>query len=180
MMYGSTRSSRRAFTLLETALATAIVGIGIVASMRLFAALTQQNHASNQMTTAMMLTEHIREAMIGLSFNDPGTGRTYFGPEVGETLATYDDVDDFDGSTFNPPINSLRQPVGGLGQFSQVISVWPVYMNNLRTNSNESAPDLPKTSYQGAVRVRVRVLYRATAGDNPAEVYRTSWIRVDN
>lgn len=173
-------SRRRGFTLIEAALATAIIGLGLVSGIRLFAACTQQNHASNRMTIAMLLATNIHEAMIGLSFNDPSTGTTHFGPEAGETLQTWDDVDDFDGSTFNPPINSQRQSLGELGQYSQLVTVWPVLMNNLRTNSNEAVPDLPKSSYQGAVRVRVRVLYRALPSQTPEEVYRTSWIRVDN
>jgi len=103
-----------------------------------------------------------------------------FGPESGETLATADDVDDFDGQTFSPPINSQRQTLSDLSQYSQVVSVWPVFANDLSTNSNESDPDLPQSSYQGAVRVRVRVMFRRTATDTPTEIYQSSWIRMDN
>jgi hypothetical protein len=87
-------------------------------------------------------------------------------------------VDDFDGAVFNPPIDSFRQPIPELTQYTQVVSVWPVFLNNLRSNSDESNPDLPKTSYQGAVRVRVRILHQSAGA--PTEVYRTSWIRLDN
>ena len=177
---------RRGFTLIEAGLATVIVGIALVATFRLFAACTQQNAGANRMTTAMMLAENVHEAMIGLLFNDPGTGSTTFGPEAGETLATYDDVDDFNGPvggggmTLNPPIDSQRNRIDELGKFSQVVSVWPVYLNNLETNSDESSPDLSQTSYQGAVRVRVRVLHQGSATEPPVELYRQSWIRVDN
>jgi hypothetical protein len=120
--------------------------------------------------------------MIGLSFNDPGTGRTFFGPETGELLDTWDDVDDFDGfssGSLGGPIDSMREPITELLQYEQVVSVWPVYINQLTANSNEASPDLPKTSYQGAVRVRARILYRVTPQAPAVEVYRTSWIRVD-
>jgi hypothetical protein len=60
------------------------------------------------------------------------------------------------------------------------VSVWPVYLNNLRTNSDPSAPDLPQTSYTGAARIRVRVLHQSSPDDEPVELYRQSWIRVDN
>jgi prepilin-type N-terminal cleavage/methylation domain-containing protein len=177
---------RRGFTLIESALATVIVGVALVATFRLFAACTQQNATSTRMTTAMMLAENVHEAMIGLLFNDPGTGSTTFGPEPGETLARFDDVDDFNGPaagpgmTFSPPIDSQRNALAGMGKFSQHVSVWPVYLNNLRTNSDPSAPDLPQTSYTGAVRIRVRVLHQSSPDDDPVELYRQSWIRVDN
>lgn len=171
---------RRGFTLIEAALATMIVGLGIVATMRLFATCTIENRNSNQMSAAMMLTSNIQEAMGGLSFADPGTAHAVFGPEGGEVLATYDDIDDFDSASFNPPIDSLRQPVNGMSQYTQAVSVWPVYPTKLSVNSNETTPDLPKTTYTGAVRVRVRVLYRATPDEVPQEVYRASWVRVEN
>lgn len=180
------RRRRRGFTLIETGLATVIVGLALVATFRLFAACTQQNSVSTRMTSAMMLAENVHEAMIGLLFNDPGTGSTTFGPEAGETLATYDDVDDFNGpvtgtgTMFNPPIDSQRNVLANLGKFTQHVTVWPVYLNNLETNSNPAAPDLPQTTYQGALRIRVRILHQANPAEPPIELYRQSWIRVDN
>jgi hypothetical protein len=167
----------------------AIVGLGVVATMSLFAACTSGNRSSAQMSTAMMLCTNIQEAMGGLSFADPGSGYANFGAEANETdVAVYDDVDDFDRRTFNPPIDSLRQPIPPLSQYTQVVSVWPIYPNKLSVNSNESSPDLPKSGfppnctapYTGAVRVRVRILYAARPGDVPTEIFQHSWIRMDN
>ena len=164
---------------MEAALATIIVGAGVFATFNLFASCTKQNRLAGQMSVAMMLVSNAQEAMGGFAFSDPGLALAYFGPEPGEVLATYDDVDDFDGSTLNPPIDSLRAPIEQLSQYSQVISVWPVRPNSPSDNSNESAPDVPKSSYTGAVRVRVRILYRVTPEAIPEEVYRASWIRLD-
>ena len=136
-----------------------IIGVGVVSSIQLFAACSQENRTSNQMTTAMLLTAHIREAMVGLSFNDPISGKTNFGYEAGETLTGFNDIDDFDGQTFSPPIDSLRSTITSMGQYTQVVSVFPVYPNKLNSNTNESTPEISKTTYTGAARVRVRVLY---------------------
>lgn len=174
------RSARRGFTLIETALATLIVGLGVVSTMRLFAACTMENNQSARLSAAMMLTTNIQEAMGAMNFADPGTVTQVFGAEAGESLATWEDVDDFDGASFNPPIDSLRQQIPEMSQYTQVVSVWPVNPNDLSLNSNESSPDIPKTTYTGAVRVRVRVLYQATPAEVAAEVYRASWIRLDN
>lgn len=174
------RKTAPGFTLIECALAMVIIGVGMIASIRLFSACSQQSSSSNQMTTAMLLTSHIREAMVGLSFNDPISGRSNFGYEAGETLPTFDDIDDFDGQTYNPPIDSLRSTITSLGQYSQVVSVLPVFPNKLKSNTNESALEISKTTYTGAARVRVRILFRAKTTDTAKEVYRASWVRLDN
>jgi MSHA pilin protein MshD len=174
------RNARKGFTLIETALATVIVGLGIVTTAQMFVACSIQNHESSEMTTAIMLANNVQEIMGGLSFADPGTASAVFGPEAGESLNTYDDVDDFDGRTYNPPINSARQTIPTMSQYTQVISVWPVRPNHVSDNSNEGSPDFSKTTYLGAKRVRVRILYRAKPSDPQEEVYRASWIRMDN
>ncbi len=156
-----------------------IVGVAFTAVMGLFAACTQQNRIGGNMTTAMLLAGHIQETMAGLSFNDPAYGAAYFGPEPGQTLSGYDDVDDFDGSSFNPPIDSFRQPIPDLSQYTQTVSVVPVYAMQLSSNADAEHPTIPKTTYTGAVRVTVHVLYQATPDSSPAEIYNTSWIRVN-
>jgi hypothetical protein len=178
------RGRRSGFTLMEATLATIIVGVGVTAAMGLFEACTRQNSAAAHMTTAMHLAQNIQETMAGLSLVDPAFGSTYFGAaniEPGQTrgvLSTYDDVDDFDGESYNPPIDSMRQRITSLSQYTQVISVWPVDRYRLTQNSNPAAPDTPQTVYTGAVRVTVRILYRKTPADASHEVYRTSWLRV--
>jgi type II secretory pathway pseudopilin PulG len=170
-------SRRRGFTLMEAALATVIVGVGLLAMIQLMGSLTAQNAAAHQMTTARLLASHIQEAMAGLSFSDPAYANTYFGPEPGETLSSYNDVDDFDGRTFSPPIDSTRAAVPTLGQYSQEISVWPVHANQLNINTNPAAPDLPKSANTGAVRVLVKIYYQRVPSAPKFEVYRTAWIR---
>jgi len=169
---------RSAFTLLESALATIIIGVGVLAVMGLFEACTRQNQAGAQQTTAMLLAGHVQELMEGLPFSDP-SGAASFGPEAGETLATFNDIDDFDNQTFNPPIDSTRSAVPALSQYSQVITVVPVYPNQPSSNSDEAKPELPKSAYTGAVRIRVKILYRVHPAEAPQEVYRAQWIRVD-
>ena len=165
--------------MIEIALTIVIIGAGILSMMQLFGTCTVQNADAAQMTTAMLLASHIQETMAGLPFNDPITASSHFGPEPGETLATFNDVDDFDGSRFNPPIDATRQPIPALARYTQVVSVMPVYANQLSSNTDEAAPSIPKATYTGAVRVRVRILYQQTQRAAVTEVYRTSWIRMD-
>lgn len=167
---------RRGFTLIEVAMAIVIIGVSVTAMMQLFAACSKQNNAGAQMTTALLLATNVQEAMAGLTFNDPFQAATTFGPESGETLATYNDVDDFDGRSFNPPIDSFRQGIPDLSQYQQVVTVVPVQPNQPGGNMNGS---ISKTTYTGAVRVTVVVNYRQSSGQAWKEAYRLSWIRVD-
>jgi len=93
------------------------------------------------MTTALMLATNIQEMMADLSFSDPVTANGVFGPEPGETLATYNDLDDFDMQTFDPPINASRSAIPELGQYSQLISLMPVYPYMPSANTNEASHD---------------------------------------
>jgi prepilin-type N-terminal cleavage/methylation domain-containing protein len=179
-MRNQTHIFRRGFTLIEAMLATVIIGTGVLSMMHLFTACTRQNGSAVNMTAAMLLAQNIQETMAGLSFTDPAFGKTYFGPEPGQTLGSFDDIDDFDAQTFNPPINSVRGPIADMGNYAQVVSVWPVFPNGLSSNSDWTSPDIPQTTYTGTARVTVRILHRKNAGANWVEAYRTSWIRVAN
>ncbi len=174
----------RAFTLMEAMLAVVIVGTGILASLQLFEVCTGQSRAAQQATTARMLADNIREAMAGLAFNDPSSGSGNWGPEPGEVLATFDDLDDFDGplddrdpgTTFNPPIDSTKERVTELARYAQKVTVMPVLPSDPSGNDNEDKPNLPKTGYTGAVRVRVRVKHQRSPTDPWVDVYTTAWV----
>lgn len=158
---------RRGFTLFEAALSTVIVGLGVLGIMQLLAVCTQQNRGGAQLTTAMYLAQCVQEALADLPFNDPsGAG---FGREEQGGLLTWNDIDDFHGWTTQGglPVDARRQPLSGLQQYAQTVTVVEVSPNNLSLN-------LPGSD---AKRVTVSITYRRIPTDTPAEVYRTSWIR---
>ena len=164
-----------------------IVGTGVLASLQLFATCTTENLLASKATTARTLAENIREAMASMAFCDPVSAATVWGPEPGETLSNYDDVDDFDGpapaykgSSFNPPIDATRTAIPMLNAYTQVVTVMPVDPNDPASNSDESAPTLPKGAYTGAVRVRVKVYHKQTPTSPSQLVYTTSWVRTNN
>lgn len=166
-------AASRGFTLIETAITTVIIGVGILATMSLFAACSKQNTNAAEMTTAMMLATNVQEAMANMSFSDPIMGKTTFGPEGGEVLSSFDDVDDWDGQTINPPIDALRAPIANMSQYSQVVTVDPIDMNNLSLV-------LPKTvTNRAAVRVKVQIFFQPMVGAAAEEVYRTDWVRTE-
>src|SRR4051812_50211530 len=101
--------------------------------MTVFGTCSMQNISATQTTTAMMLASNVQEAMANVSFCDPIMGKTTFGAEGGESLATFDDVDDFDGQSLNPPIDALRTKIPEMSQFTQIVTVNPVNPDNLTT-----------------------------------------------
>ncbi|CAN5762785.1 hypothetical protein BH11PLA1_BH11PLA1_22130 [soil metagenome] len=120
----------RGFTLLESALATVIIGVGVLALVEAQATFSRNNDYSSSSATAAYLAGEIRERMRVLPRHDPvtglfvvGSGSTAtlsgWGPDTGETLAEdFDDVDDFDGQVFGAGGNRA----GPLDAYNRVIT----------------------------------------------------------
>jgi hypothetical protein len=175
-----TRAARRAFTLPEASLAVMIVGIGFLAVMELFSACTIENARSAQITTAQLLCTNIQEMTASLAFKDPHYATTTWGAESNETLANYNDVDDFDGLSFNPPLDSTRAIIPQLDRYTQVVTVMPVDPNRPGNNTDPAKPEIGKGTYTGGVRIRVSILYRGRPTEPQVEVHRAAWVRLDN
>lgn len=176
---GRRHSHARGFTLIEAALATIIVGTGIMAAVQLFGVCAEQNLQGVHSTAAIMLANNVQEAMGLLSFSDPQLGRATYGSETGESLATYDDLDDFNNRTFSPPIDANRVSIPSMSQYSQLVTVRPIYPDQLSSNSNDGSPTIANTTYTGALRVRVKVLYKQSSTSPAETVYERSWVRLD-
>ncbi len=183
----------RAFTLIETTLTTIIVGVAITALIQLVLVNSQQNRWTQRVTTGSLLAENIREMMAGVAFNDPSNGTLSFGPESGETLATYNDVDDFDGwdSTVRPDISAgqpvgvvdaarrvITQTVGGVTQvpaewkqWRQQIAVDPIDPNNLGVTFPK--PDTTRV----CVRITVTVSYLPPGSATWEQVVQLRWLK---
>lgn len=140
----------RAFTLAEVLIATVLIGLAIVSLIVASKAFTQVNSAAVKLTTAEFLIDQIRELTTPLDVVDPQSGTAEFGPETGESLSNYDDLDDFDGLTFSPPINASRQQLTDMSAFTQQIVVEKVSA----TNFEQVVPDSDLSPF---VRITVRV-----------------------
>lgn len=109
-----TRGAAGGFTLIEAALATVIVGVGILAMVDAQQAFIRSNNWSSHAASGTYLANELREIIrplprhdptVGLALDDPGGGGapvlSGWGLNAGETvLADFDDVDDFDGISF--------------------------------------------------------------------------------
>lgn len=132
------RARAGGFTLLETAMATVIIGVGVLAMIDAQQAFMTSNTWSSQAASATLLANEIRELTRGLPKHDPVIGLvvqtdgstgaatlTGWGPDAGEvTVEDFDDIDDFDGITFSntgTPDHTDGDLPGPLNAFGEVI-----------------------------------------------------------
>lgn len=151
------------FTLIEVLIATLLIGLAIASLMAANRAFTTANDAGTDLSTAEFLIEQVKEMMSLLPVIDPQTETTTFGPETGEALADYDDLDDFDGANFSPPINADRSTLTDYPTFSQRVTVENVSASNFEQ----------VVSDHGSYFVRVTV----SVYQNAQLITATSWLR---
>jgi len=125
-------ANNHGFSLIEVLIAVMLVGLAVTSLMAANGAFTRANGAGTDLSTAEFLIEQIRELTALLPVIDPESETSTFGPEGGETLGTYDDLDDFDNATFSPPINSERAPLSEVGAFTQQVTVENVSASNFQ------------------------------------------------
>ncbi len=148
----SGRPNPGGFTLIETALAIVIVGVGVLAMMAGQQAWHYQNDWARQVGLAARLGNEIREMTLTLPRHDPVAGSVTWGAELNEVgLEDFDDLDDFDGdgqgTVFSAaegtgPVNSLRETIIGLEGWSQEIRVWNVDPGNINVEVLEGDSEL--------------------------------------
>ena len=174
----STRSGRRGFTLVETALATVIIGTGVLAMISAQQVLLEKNNWSTMANTATLLGNEIREMTLNLPRHDPVTGTAFWGPEDDEfTVEDYDDIDDFDGSggglvfsaqLGNGPVNSTRSVISDMDGWEQIVFVTSVDAFDILTPLEDATTDM--------LRVEVIIRYQGPGDAEPNEMTRLSWI----
>ncbi len=151
------------FSLIEVLIAVILVGLAIAALVAANSALTRANGAGTDLTTAEFLIGEISELTALLPVVDPESGTSTFGPETGETLTDYDDLDDFSGANFSPPINTERATINSAAGFSQRITVQNVSASDFEQVMSNHSSDF--------VRVTVRVFL------NSRLISSESWLR---
>lgn len=103
------RTAPGGFTLIEAAMATVIIGVGVLAMIDAQTAFIRANLWSNHAASATFLANEIREYTRKMPRHDPVSGLSIqggtlygWGPDDGEvTVDDFDDLDDFDGLSFS-------------------------------------------------------------------------------
>ncbi|MDX2115686.1 MAG: hypothetical protein SFZ24_08715 [Planctomycetota bacterium] len=162
---------RRGFTLLEAAMATIILGVGVLAVVEAQQSFLDRNRWSSSGATASYLAAEIREMSAHFPRHDRHSGGLYFendadpstlrgwGPEADETDAEdLDDLDDLDGAVFGSAavfpagFTMSRRYAGPINAFAQVI---------------------PETLYSGQTE-----MFTPPGSDEPVEVAMRGWTQI--
>jgi len=175
---GPGRTGRRGFTLIETALATIIVGVGVLSIVAAQQAFHKQNFWSTNASIASRLGNEIREMTLNLPQHDPVTGTAFWGPEDNETwLGAFDDLDDFDGDgnglifsaeLGNGPVNARREIIPNMAGWAQIVTVHNVDPFNITSVKPDASTTMMK--------VDVVVTYQSPQDQAPVEMTHVSWI----
>lgn len=129
------------FTLIETSMATVIIGVGVLAMVDAQTSFIISNQWSSHAASATFLANEIRELTRNLPKHDPVTGLSLlddgdgnlvvsgWGADLNEVrVDDFDDIDDFDGITFSyigsPGIddNDLPGPINAFGEVIPALS----------------------------------------------------------
>ena len=157
------RIQRRGFWIMESTIAIAVIGIGVVAVVGSHQACHIQNTVSERLATGMRLAIEMRELSLLLPANDPVTGSTTWGNEAGEIMPyDLDDLDDLDGFTFTTPIDATRAEISGMNGWTQKVIVKCVDPFNVLQVVSDGSSDV--------IQMEVVVEH------NGEEITRLSWI----
>ena len=157
------RGCHRGFTLVETAIATMIVGLGTVAMMALLAAGTSSNLNTGQLTTAVDLANNIHELSAQLPYPTSGSWGMPGGQAISNCFSN-GNVSWLDSQSFNPPIDGTAAQVSGMSTWTQSVTVDNVSPTNMSSNLTPNAVANPLS------RVTVTIFH------NGHQVYQTSWL----
>lgn len=164
MRHSARKVARRGFSLIEVAIATAIIGIGVTAVLTAVGAGTRANKAGRDLTTAGILAQEVREWTLRLPFSDPDPGDLGKppGPDGTDPQTFVDDLDDLMGVTFSPPRDGLGQPIYDLAGWSQSLTLTWRNPGNLSSAVTPGSSDV----------IHVQVVIK----NSGQEVLRTGWL----
>jgi len=156
--------TKAGFTLVELLIAAMLMGFAIAALLASNSAFSKANAGGINLSTAEFLIEEIRELTACLDVVDPENGTGTWGAEADESgVSSYDDLDDFDGASFSPPIDVTSNQLSDFSAFTQQVTVENVFPGQFQTVVADHSSDF--------VRVTVTILM------NNKYVDSASWIR---
>jgi Tfp pilus assembly protein PilV len=127
------RGRRSGFTLIEAAITTAIIGIGVVALLELLATGTRSNVNASELVTATNLAKQCRERTL---------------------QKTFDEVRAMNGTNEAPPKDAAGNAIAQLNGWEQTVKVAPVDPARLSLDIIDSDPT--------AIRVTVTISHNKT------------------
>jgi len=171
MRYANNPSARDGFTLIEVAVATAVVGIALAALLVALGSHTRVRDAAAKITQAAALAQEVRERTLSLPFSDPDPADADNppGPDGSDPQVFVDDLDDLMDVTFQPPRDGQGNSIPTLDGWSQTINLSWRDPNDISTPIADGASDLifveVDVAFQGQTIRTVNWLVARRAGE---------------
>ena len=120
--------------MVEAAFSTAIIGIALITLVPTFllsmkaTKTAEQTKVATQLSSELLEEIHLRkwDELTPLPVQAIPTGSAALGNNSGETATdkrTFEDIDDFNGWTENPPQDPMGQPLSGFTGYSRSVTV---------------------------------------------------------
>ncbi|MCA9227652.1 MAG: prepilin-type N-terminal cleavage/methylation domain-containing protein [Planctomycetales bacterium] len=146
--------ARHGFNLLEVVISTLLVSVVLLGATNMMAGVVRGRGVANDRARADMMVEQMLDEILALPFHDPenaASDNDYLGPETSEYVGNrsgYDDVDDYNGWSKNPPESKAGQPYEDLKGWTRRVVVEHV---------KASEPSAASTTRTGAKRIHVSI-----------------------
>lgn len=144
---------RRGFTMIEGVLSTIVVGVMMVAAVRVVTLARVIQFRNANRAQGSFLAQSLLSEILAKAYEDPTS--PVFGVESGESVATrdgLDDVDDYQGWIEKPPKEANGPTMSSMGQWGREVRVERV------DPANVAGPDALLET--GAKRITIRVTFR--------------------
>jgi len=112
---------RGGFTLIEVAIATVVIAVGVTALMSTLRAGTTVNATSSRMTTGMFLAQNIHEWTMHLSFENVMLVEPDPDAEPCDNAVVIQYIEDLHGKTFSPPRDGTGSGIGNQTGWAQTV-----------------------------------------------------------
>jgi hypothetical protein len=147
--------------MIEVVAATAIVGVLLVAAMETLAAVQVSTYRAADYRAGRLLAGELLARIAVLKYADPQTPAAPLGPDSGETLATYDDVDDFAGYE-DVPAGGGGSPPPAWRSSVQVVWVNAAALDGAAAATDTGLKRITVTTERRGVRVAQAVAIRSS------------------
>jgi MSHA pilin protein MshD len=142
-------------TLVEIVVSTMIVGVLMVAVLNTLGGATSSSESAGNRAVALGLADDLMAEILKAKYVDPGTSPV-FGPETGESgtsRAAFNDVDDYNGWSEQPPAACDGTVVTDRSDWKRRVTVERV---------KASDPTQTSTTETGVKRIRVDIDFKGT------------------
>ena len=146
-------AARPGFSLIEAVIATVIVAVMLCAALQTVAAARASDYTVTNRARGQFLAQALLSEVLEQSYSDP-LATPLFGPEVGETRPTFDDVDDYSNNAELTPQDKSGNALPNTTGWTRSVVVEWVAIDNLNGPASLTETGIKRVtvtaSYKGA------------------------------